>query len=391
MKIAVIGDVLIDEYVYGVVERISPEAPVPVLKFSHSKEMPGGAGNVYENIKSLTLESVLCTSSTNPPRKTRCIADGYNLLRVDREQHPTWKHSDEWQTADIVVVSDYNKGAIDGQWWRNTTARIIVDPKKDLFFYKGVWCLKPNRKEFETTFGKWTSLNQLQELMHNAAHELNVAHLIVTLGSEGVAYCGPTGWLSIPSEGQEVFDVTGAGDTFTAVLAYGISKNLDMVNAIKLANKAAGVAVSHRGTYVIQPTDIVVSQKQIIVFTNGCFDILHRGHIDYLKQSKQLGNKLIVGLNSDESIRQLKGQSRPVNCQEDRKYLLESFSFVDEVIIFDDPTPIRLIEQLQPDIITKGGDYTPDSVVGSNVVPAVVILPYITGYSTTSIIEKSKK
>lgn len=391
MKIAVIGDVLIDEYVYGIVERISPEAPVPVLKFSHSKEMPGGAGNVYENIKSLTSESVLCTSSFNPPRKTRCVADGYNLLRVDKEEHAAWQHSNEWQTAEIVVVSDYNKGAIDGQWWRNTAARIIVDPKKDLFFYKDVWCLKPNRKEFETTFGKWTSLDQLQELMQQAAQRLNVVHLIVTLGSEGVSYYGPSGWLSIPSEAQEVFDVTGAGDTFTAVLAYGISKDFDIVNAIKLANKAAGVAVSHRGTYVIRPEDIVVPKKQITVFTNGCFDILHRGHIDYLKQSKQLGDKLIVGLNSDNSVGQLKGHGRPVTCQEDRKYLLENFSFVDEVIIFDDPTPIKLIQHLQPDIITKGGDYTPDSVVGSDIVSTVIILPYTTGYSTTSIIEKFKK
>lgn len=392
MKIAVIGDVLIDQYVEGVVERISPEAPVPVLKFTRSHTTSGGAGNVFENIRSLTSNVVLCTSSPHPPLKTRFVADGHYLLRVDHESDVVWNDNEQWRDADIIVVSDYNKGAItNSRWLTAKQARIIVDPKKDLSFYTGVWCIKPNRKEFEAFYGKWTTNDQLRGLMEDASRDLNIPHFIVTLGQDGVAYRGPTGWILIPSEAREVFDVTGAGDTFTAVLAYAVSQGLDMIDAIKLANKGSGVAVSHRGTYVITPADLNDGKKQTVVFTNGCFDVLHRGHIDYLKQSRQLGDKLIVGLNSDRSVRELKGSSRPINSQEDRKYILENLPFVDQVIIFDEPTPLNLIKQIQPDIITKGGDYQPENVVGYTIVPRTVILPFTEGQSTSSIIERARK
>jgi D-beta-D-heptose 7-phosphate kinase/D-beta-D-heptose 1-phosphate adenosyltransferase len=388
MKIAVIGDLITDQYIYGTVERISPEAPVPILKFSQSKISSGGAGNVFQNIKSLTSDVVLCSSSNDIPIKTRFIADSHYLFRMDQESDSIkWSIDTSFINADIVVVSDYAKGCITVEVLNQLKNKIsIIDPKRNLEFYKGMWCVKPNKKEFENTVGKWSSLNELELLMRFAKLEYNFTHLIVTLGAEGVAYYGPEGFVHINSEAKEVFDVTGAGDTFTAVLAYAICKDYTMLDAIKLANKAASIAVSHNGTYVIKLEDLNLTNNSNIIFTNGCFDILHPGHIKLLNECKKLG-KVIVGLNSDSSVKRLKGPLRPINSQEHRKAMLEALGF--EVQIFEEDTPIELIIKLKPSIIVKGGDYKKEEVVG-HTLANVIMVPYDKGFSTTSIIESIK-
>lgn len=388
MKIAVVGDIIIDEYVHGSVERISPEAPVPILRYQRRETRHGGAQNVYENIRSLTPNVVLGTSNPLPPLKVRYVSHGHYLLRVDHDDRGgQWTSSINFDPDDIVVVSDYAKGAIPS-FAPYTQYKTIVDPKQSLEFYRGAWCIKPNEKEFHQFAGDWASDDELARLMDDARSALKVQHLIVTLGDKGVAYCGTeSSFLRIPSQAQQVFDVTGAGDTFTAVLAYACLNNYSMINSIELANRGAGVAVSHFGTYAVTPADLGFGKKETVVFTNGCFDILHRGHIEYLKASKDLGNVLIVGLNSDKSVQRLKGSGRPINNQDDRKYMLEQLPFVDQVIVFDEPTPRQLIETIRPDIITKGGDYKPEDVVGNDLAN-VVIVPYKGGYSTTSIVEK---
>ena len=383
--IAVIGDIIIDEYIYGDSTRLSPEAPVPVIKFKKKEARPGGALNVFENIKSLTDQVVMCTSSASPPIKSRIYSGNHYVTRIDYEgQDHNWQTSSDYKTADVVVISDYNKGAVNVPLAGFDNKKTIVDPKRSLEMYTGCWCIKPNAIEFAEYAGNWNSIDQLFTLMKDAKRTLGVTHLIVTLGAEGVAYCGDE-CLHMESLATEVFDVTGAGDTFTAALAYAIDTGETVVDAIKLANRAAGIAVAHQGTYIIKPNDLDLGD---VVFTNGCFDILHRGHIEYLQASKQLGKKLIVGINSDRSVSSLKGPSRPINDQWTRKLMLESLRFVDEVIIFDEDTPLKLIQEIQPNIITKGGDYSADTVVGSDIA-RVVIIPH-TGHSTTDTIKRIK-
>ena len=384
--IAVIGDIILDKYIYGEATRLSPEAPVPVIKFKREETRSGGALNVFKNIKSLTDNVVMCTASDSPPIKTRIYSGNHYVARIDYEdQDHRWTTSDAALGADIIVVSDYNKGAVTLPLQFNKGTKTIVDPKRSLDCYKNSWCLKPNAVEFSAWSGPWSNITELFGLMLAAKRDLNVEHLIVTLGADGVAYCG-TECVHFPSNATEVFDVTGAGDTFTATLAYAIDQGTSMIDAIKLANRASGVAVSHQGTYIIKPEDLDIGD---VVFTNGCFDLLHQGHIEYLKASKQLGKKLIVGINSDRSVRELKGASRPINDQDTRKLILESLKFVDQVIIFDGATPLEIIKQIQPDIVTKGGDYVEKEVVGYGIAK-VVIIPH-TGHSTTNTINRIKQ
>lgn len=388
-KISVIGDIIEDEYIYGICERISPEAPVPVVKFQNKETKPGGALNVFYNIKSLTDNVEFCTESSNPPKKTRVMANGHYLLRIDYEdQNCGWQTNPSYLESDIIVVSDYLKGAVE-TFSFPLTKKLIVDPKRHLSFYKGAWCIKPNRKEFEQVVGKWNSYDELKSKMFESAKQFGFEHLIVTLGEDGVAYVNDQNFYHIPSDAQEVFDVTGAGDTFTAVLAYGVLTGMTVLDSIKLANRASGIAVKHHGTYIITKEDLGIINRKKKVFTNGCFDVLHRGHIEYLKASKQLGDYLIVGINSDSSVKRLKGPARPINNQEDRKYMLEQLGFIDQVIIFEEDTPYELIKKELPDLITKGGDYSVEDVVGNDLAE-VVIIPFTSGYSTTSIVKRIK-
>lgn len=261
MTIAVIGEIMVDRYVYGVCERISPEAPVPIVKHLRTEDRPGGAANVYHNIKSLMDEVVLSVECEHPPVKMRVFAQDHYMSRIDfNDGGNNWLIRDNYRDADIIVVSDYNKGLfkhLDYIKHHNSHAKYIVDPKKSLEHYSGAWCLKPNKVEFENHAGKWTTLEQLKEKMECTISELLLEHLIVTLGSDGVAYMSRTGkFVKFPAQVVEVNDPTGCGDTFISTLAVILHHGGDMIEAIKMANKAASVAVSHLGTYIIKPSDL---------------------------------------------------------------------------------------------------------------------------------------
>lgn len=388
MSIAVYGDIIVDEYIYGTSSRLSPEAPVPVVDFVKSEIKLGGAANVFNNIKSLTRSVSMLTSTDTPPIKKRVFSDGHYITRIDHTpQNIVWKHVDQY--ADVIVFSDYNKGA----WEQfkeleiSSDSKLIIDPKRPLIDYGQSFCIKPNRKEFEDFVGQSVTLNNIESLMVRVMNIIDTEHLIVTLGQDGVAYYNlQTGFMHIPTCAVEVSDVTGAGDTFTATLAYAIHCNYTMLDAIQLANVAAGIAVKHHGTYVIKPEDLFL-KRETVVFTNGCFDILHPGHIKLLKDARKLGTKLVVGLNSDHSVARLKGPDRPVNSVNQRAEMLGSLGFIDEIYVFDEDTPYELIKTIKPDIIVKGGDYTTETVVGNDLAK-VVIIPTKGTYSTTNMIKR---
>lgn len=382
--IVVIGDIIIDEYVYGTSTRLSPEAPVPVVKHVKTERKLGGAGNVYNNIKSLTNDVELIgyrndktdwpveLRTTQMPIKQRIYADKHYVTRVDREETINNSSLFDYVSNRVhnctVVLSDYNKGTLQDpqrliQILKNNGCYIIVDPKQHLDLYSGADIIKPNKQEYKE---------------YDNGVDTN---MIVTLGKDGYMINGT----HYPTQTQDVYDVTGAGDTFLAVMSYFVDRGDSLEFACEMGNKGAGISVKHNGVYVVHWKDL--DPRPSIVFTNGCFDIVHRGHIEMLKASKKLGEHLIVGVNTDASVKRLKGNTRPVNNETDRKVLLESLDFVDEVILFDEDTPQQLIERIRPDIITKGGDYTIDTVVG-NELAKVIIIPSIKNYSTTNTIQR---
>lgn len=378
MKILVIGDIIRDHYVYGTMERLNPEGAAPLVRCTREETKLGGAGNVWANLISLGVDATLLEYDVaDQSVKTRIICDGHYVTRLDRDVTANGlKILEIVENLDLtqysyIVLSDYNKGALSRSLDIISKAnaagcKVIVDPKQHISQYVGAWLVKPNSNEFEKfDFERWTG-----NYIHTRASGMVFARF------DGIQ-------LSNPVEQIDAVDVTGAGDCFLAAFVYGLSREYSYKKCLEIATRAATLSVTHSGTYVLKPEDI----NQKVVFTNGCFDILHRGHIDYLQQSKSLGYKLIVGLNSDASIKRLKGQSRPINNQNDRKLALEALRCVDEVIIFDEDTPYELIKRINPDIITKGGDYNIEDVVGNDLAD-VVILPYKNGYSTTNIIGK---
>jgi len=382
--IVVIGDIIIDEYVYGTSTRLSPEAPVPVVKHEKTERRLGGAGNVYNNIKSLTDDVTLIgyrndttdwpveLFCTHMPLKQRIYADKHYVTRIDREQtidNSTLFDYVKKRVHDCtVVISDYNKGTIQDpqrliKILKDNGCYVIVDPKQHLDLYAGADVIKPNKQEYEE---------------YNNGVDTD---MVVTLGADGYMINGT----HYPTQQQDVYDVTGAGDTFLAVMSYFLDFGESLEFACEMANKGAGVSVQHNGVYVVHWKDL--DPRPTVVFTNGCFDLLHRGHVEMLRASKALGEHLVVGLNTDASVKRLKGDTRPINNETDRKVVLESLDFVDEVILFDEDTPQQLIERIRPDIITKGGDYTIDTVVG-NELAKVVIIPTVENQSTTNTIKR---
>tara|TARA_B100000123_G_scaffold205385_1_gene154884 strand:+ start:1104 stop:2264 length:1161 start_codon:yes stop_codon:yes gene_type:complete len=382
--IVVIGDIIIDEYVYGTSTRLSPEAPVPVVKHEKTERKLGGAGNVYNNIKSLTDDVTLIgyrndttdwpveLFCTHMPLKQRIYADKHYITRIDREQTIDNRTLFDYVKKRVhnctVVISDYNKGTIQNpqrliKILKDNGCYVIVDPKQHLDLYAGADVIKPNKQEYEE---------------YNNGVDTD---MVVTMGADGYMINGT----HYPTQQQDVYDVTGAGDTFLAVMSYFLDFGESLEFACKMANKGAGVSVQHNGVYVVHWKDL--DPRPTVVFTNGCFDLLHRGHVEMLKASKELGQHLIVGLNTDASVKRLKGDTRPINNENDRKVVLESLDFVDEVILFDEDTPKNLIERIRPDIITKGGDYTVDTVVGHELAK-VVIIPTVENQSTTNTIKR---
>ena len=377
MKVLVLGDVIIDKYIYGTSTRISPEAPVPVITYIEEKETRGGAGLVYENLKSLGVDVDLFETQGQVSVKTRIICDGHYVTRIDDDAQANGTEvlkqvqETNFSQYDYVLLSDYNKGVLDEareiiKHINTFNCKIIVDPKENQWFYEGAWLVKPNYSEFESLeFDNW----QGNIITTNAGEEV-----IATI--DGKRY-------EVPVDNLEVADVTGAGDCFLASFVYALTKGYDCEKAIKVAVRGSTESVKHAGTYILKKADL----EDVVVWTNGVFDILHIGHLKLLRHAHSLGNRLIVGINSDASVKRLKGDLRPINDQDTRKELLLELGFVDDVIIFDEDTPLEAMTKLEPDIIVKGGDYTFDTVVGNHLAD-VVIFPTVEGHSTTSIIKK---
>jgi len=379
MKVLVIGDIIIDRYIYGASTRLSPEAPVPVVKQDSIMETIGGAGLVYENLKSLGVDVELYEFDSPKCVKTRVMCDGHYITRIDNDHITDGKAvlkdilKKDFSEYAYVILSDYNKGVLDESLkiinhLNEFDCKIIVDPKKHANYYEGAWLIKPNHKEFkELGFIEWHG------------------NIITTNAGQNVTARIDGNFYDLHVEFVEISDVTGAGDCFLAALVYALTMGNDFQTCLQTAIKASRESVQHVGTYIIKPKDL----HEVVVFTNGVFDILHKGHLELIKEASSLGSKLIIGINSDASVKRLKGNSRPINNEQSRIEQLQVLPWVDEVIVFDEDTPYNLIKNLKPSIIVKGGDYAVEEVVGHDLAE-VHIVPTFEGYSTTKIIEATR-
>lgn len=466
-NILVIGDVMLDTYFNGDVKRISPEAPVPVFLKKSERCVPGGAANVAanlvaagQNVSMLSIigndstgaklkklfedqhidTSLLFTLNRQTTEKTRFIAsNNQQVLRLDVEDTKELSHDDcellikaldeKIQTFDLIVMSDYLKGLLSYEFTQKIICKaktqgipVIIDVKDQRSEkYSGATLLKPNLKELRDLTGlKAETDEEIVEASEELRRSRNAEYVLTTCGGRGMVLVGDGKPYYIKAVGQEVFDVTGAGDTTIAYLGACMVNGFSMRESVDIANTAAGIQVSKVGTSSVYWSEIrnrLISQSdntahkllsgravetfrkdhknQKIVFTNGCFDILHVGHIRYLQEAAKLGDLLIVGLNSDDSVKRLKGPERPINGELERAEMLGALRFVDYVAIFDSDTPLDLIKAIQPDVLVKGGDYKPNEVVGRQEVEErggkLVLIPFVEGKSTTGIIEKIKK
>ncbi|MCV3423723.1 D-glycero-beta-D-manno-heptose-7-phosphate kinase [Campylobacter lari] len=442
-KILVVGDFMVDHYIWCDCTRISPEAPVMVMKSQKEDKRLGGAGNVYANLKSLGAEvfalglvgddesgrflkenlnaRLLVEKDRKTPLKSRVLSHSQQVLRLDDENDFDTKLEDEIiqeykkiaKDYDAIVLSDYAKGVLTSKVTKaliehaNTlNLPILIDPKgSDFSKYQNATLLTPNKKEAIQALGI-EKIDNLEKALKKLKDDLNLTYSIITLSEEGIALFDEKLHI-IPAKALEVYDVTGAGDSVIAMLAYTLALKVDIIKACELANDAAAVVVAKVGSVSVSLEEIKnlkkasfedkikskeelvkLLQDQKVVFTNGCFDIMHYGHIKYLEKAKKLGDILVVGLNSDESIKRLKGNSRPINLEFQRACMLASMYFVDYVVIFNEDTPYELIEFLKPDVLVKGADYKDKEVVGSNLVKKVELIDFEEGFSTTNIINR---
>jgi D-beta-D-heptose 7-phosphate kinase/D-beta-D-heptose 1-phosphate adenosyltransferase len=458
-RVLVAGDIMLDRYWFGTTTRISPEAPVPVVRVEAMEERPGGAANVAMNVVSLgaqatllgitgadeaaeslerqlALRGVECVWSRpagfTTVTKLRVLSQHQQLIRLDFEEpvQPS-TNSDLLENfkarlhiADVVVLSDYAKGCLQDPAAFIARAReagkpVIVDPKSaDFSRYRGATLVTPNLKEFQMVAGNCADESALVEKARELCEQFDLSALLVTRGEHGMTLVPRTQEpVHLPARAREVFDVTGAGDTVVAVLAASLAAGHDLVHATALANTAAGIVVGKLGAATVtldelhaalhepvEDVSIVLDEESLlaqaraarlrgetIVMTNGCFDILHAGHIHYLTEAKKLGDRLIVAVNDDASVARLKGPSRPVNPLEQRMAVLAGLKAVDWVVPFSEDTPQRLICRVLPDVLVKGGDYTPEQVAGGDCVVAaggkVRILNFVEGCSSSKIIE----
>lgn len=459
-QVLVIGDVMLDRYWLGGTSRISPEAPVPVVKVNSVDDRPGGAGNVALNIAALgsgaslisvvgqdeaadslraRLESVgihtdFQRSSDKPTiTKLRVISRHQQLIRMDFEETFTAADSDTFlekakkllPAMGAVILSDYAKGSLQDtqsliQAARAAKVPVLVDPKgTDFERYRGATLLTPNLHEFEVVMGACPQESTLVAKGTELMLSLDLEALLVTRGEYGMTLLRPNQpEFHLPARAREVFDVTGAGDTVISVLASSLAAGSDLPQAVALANLAAGIVVGKLGTATISGPELrraigaeqgsqrgVMTEEQLlialedaraqgekVVFTNGCFDIIHAGHVGYLEDARSLGHRLVVAINSDESVSRLKGPARPINPVDRRMAVLAGLEAVDWVISFTDDTPERLLELIKPEVLVKGGDYSADQVVGWEIVKAyggeVKVLSFFDNCSTTAIVEK---
>jgi len=461
-NILVVGDLIIDNYLWGDCDRISPEAPVQIIDVNKEVSVLGGAGNVAHNLQTLGANVTVCSVigadengqeligmfqkigiNTNniltqkereTSKKTRLIAVGQQIVRYDKETKESISSqnvtailellSKEIKKYDVIVLSDYAKGVLTYDLTQGIITlankfdiKVVVDPKgKDFDKYRGAYLLTPNKKEAELA----TNINIVDDnslkkvlLKLKSMCELDVS--MVTLSEDGIAtYTDKVE--KFPTVAKEIFDITGAGDTVIASIAYSLSLGKSVEESAKFSNLAAGVVVGKVGSSTVTLSEIEEYKSSLhksssdahiknfndiesivehhrsngkkIVFTNGCFDILHIGHVKYLEIAKSFGDILIVGLNSDESVSKLKGPSRPINVEGDRAYLLSALEAVDFVVPFSEETPLNLIKMIQPDFLVKGGDYKGKKVVGSEFAKELKLVEFVDGKSTTKIIQK---
>jgi D-beta-D-heptose 7-phosphate kinase/D-beta-D-heptose 1-phosphate adenosyltransferase len=462
VRIVVAGDAMLDEYWFGEAARISPEAPVPVVRTGTAEQRAGGAANVAlnvaalgaraslvaavgadergatltERLEALGVECRVVRSRSQPTiHKLRVLVRNQQLIRLDSEQSFASAAPELGKLfagavagADAVVLSDYGKGTLDrasdliGEC-RRRQVPVLVDPKgRDFDKYHGATALTPNQAELEAVVGHWVDETDLAARAQALRAQLDLEMLLITRGERGMTlFAKEAAPLTLAAQAREVFDVTGAGDTVIALLAVGLGAKMPRADAVALANLGAGIVVGKigaatvtraelnlalhkhgsggRGLVDIDELDELVraakSRGERIVMTNGCFDLLHAGHVAYLEEAKSLGDHLIVAVNDDASVSRLKGRSRPVTPLADRMAVLAGLAAVDWVVPFAEDTPATLIERLLPDVLVKGGDWDPKQIAGGPAVVAnggqVIVLPYKAGRSTTGLIEALRR
>ena len=461
-NILVIGDLMIDHYLWGSCDRISPEAPVQVVNVKKESSVLGGAGNVINNLVTLgsvvdvisvigndsvanELKSLLekidvptsnlvVENNRKTSKKSRLIASQQQVLRYDMESIDDINENSHKQIIQTleknidkyssIILSDYGKGVLTTNLTKEiikiankNNIKVLVDPKgKDYSKYKGSYTLTPNKKEaMEATNIDIKDESSLIEALKSLKTQCELEVSLITLSEQGIAIFDDE--LTIkPTVAREVYDVTGAGDTVIASIAFALGNNLDIKDAIYFANLAAGVVVGKIGSATTTLDEIyeyeyslhksnstshiktfdeiktlaskLHSQGKKIVFTNGCFDILHVGHVKYLEVAKSYGDVLILGLNADSSVKKLKGPTRPINTQDDRAYILASLESVDYVVIFEEETPYELIKLIKPNVLVKGGDYEGKEVVGQDIADELKLVQFVDGKSTTNTIKR---
>ena len=461
-NILVIGDLMIDHYLWGSCDRISPEAPVQVVNVKKENSVLGGAGNVINNLVSLgssvevisvigddnvanelknllsnigvAFDNLVVEKGRKTSKKSRLMASNQQVLRYDSESVDEISQNSSTKILEIlekniknysaIILSDYKKGVLTTTLTQDIIKlanrhkiKVLADPKgKDFSKYKGAYTLTPNKKEaMEATNIDIKDEKSLVEALKSLKQNCNLEVSLITLSEQGIAIFDDELFTS-PTAAREVFDVTGAGDTVIASITFALSCGVDIKKALYFANLAAGVVVGKIGSATATLDEIYEYESQLnkssssshiktfdeieklakklhsqgkkIVFTNGCFDILHVGHVKYLEEAKSYGDVLILGLNADSSVRKLKGSSRPINTQDDRAYILASLESVDYVVIFEEETPYELIKLIKPHILVKGGDYEGKEVVGQDIADELKLVQFVDGKSTTNTIKR---
>jgi D-beta-D-heptose 7-phosphate kinase/D-beta-D-heptose 1-phosphate adenosyltransferase len=460
-RILVVGDVMLDRYWSGSANRISPEAPVPVVQVQNNEERVGGAGNVALNIAKLggqvtllavvgtdneadTVEQLLssagvrCQFVRSPAMPTLCklrvLAQHQQLIRLDFEQVPlnfveqelAHLFDAQLEQYNVVVFSDYGKGTLANisHYIKQAKAQgltVLVDPKgTDYSRYAHADVITPNKNELQAVVGACHNEEELLCKGRTLLSQCQIANILCTRGEAGMTLIQADSSHSLPAQAKDVFDVTGAGDTVIAVMALATAIKMPLTEAMYLANLAGGIVVGKLGTSTVSMLELtramhgerdtfygIVSQDELaqlvkqakahgekVIMTNGCFDLLHAGHVSYLEQAKALGDRLIVAVNSDASVKLLKGDSRPINNLQARMTVLSALACVDWVVPFAEETPERLYCEILPNVIVKGGDYRPEEVAGGDCVikagGEVKILSFVEGHSTTSMINKAR-
>jgi len=463
-RILLVGDLMIDHYLWGSCERISPEAPVAIVDIEKESSVLGGAGNVANNLYVLgakvdvlsvigddknadklkrMLEEINIDSSNliveqgrKTSRKNRIIASNQHIIRYDKESKQNISNKIEIEIInlfkskinfyDIVILSDYGKGIFTDTLTQNLISigneaniKVLVDPKGlDYLKYKNAYLLTPNKKEaISATNIQIEDKKSLEKAVKRLKEDFNLNISLVTLSEDGIAIYDNDLRIK-PTVAKEVYDVTGAGDTVIASIAFALACGYDIDKAVEFSNLSAGVVVGKIGSATASLDEIIAYESSInksnshshiktieeikkltlelknvgkkIVFTNGCFDILHIGHVKYLEEAKSYGDILILGLNSDDSVRRLKGDNRPINSEDDRAYILASLEAVDYVVKFSEDTPYELIKNISPHILVKGGDYEGKDVVGQDIADELRLVNFVNGKSTTKTINKIK-